>query len=83
MAVKRCMSGTNSSQLAPMTSRYVSFPTRILVSPNLSQARLACTTAWIASPEETVQLLDELAAHTTAEELIRKDETLKVLRASA
>ena len=25
------------------------------------KARLACTTAWIASPAETVQLLDELA----------------------
>ena len=27
------------------------------------QARLACTTAWIASPAETVQLLDELSYH--------------------
>lgn len=27
------------------------------------KARLACTTAWIASPAETVALLDELAAH--------------------
>lgn len=27
---------------------------------NSDQARLACTTAWIASPAETVQLLDEL-----------------------
>ena len=27
------------------------------------QARLACTTAWIASPAETIQLLDELASH--------------------
>lgn len=25
------------------------------------KARLACTTAWIASPRETVQLLDEIA----------------------
>lgn len=25
------------------------------------KARLACTTAWIASPAETVQLLDEIA----------------------
>ena len=29
-----------------------------------SQARLACTTAWIANPAETVQLLDELATHS-------------------
>ena len=28
------------------------------------KARLACTTAWIASPVETVQLLDELAEHS-------------------
>ena len=28
------------------------------------KARLACTTAWIANPGETVQLLDELAAHS-------------------
>lgn len=45
------------------------------------QARLACTTAWIASPVETVQLLDELAAHTQAEDLERRDNALKVLRA--
>lgn len=25
------------------------------------KARLACTTAWIASPTETIQLLDEIA----------------------
>lgn len=34
------------------------------VDTAVSQARLACTTAWIASPEETVQLLDELAFHS-------------------
>ena len=28
-----------------------------------SQARLACTTAWIANPAETVQLLDEIAQY--------------------
>ena len=28
------------------------------------KARLACTTAWIANPGETVQLLDELSAHS-------------------
>lgn len=32
----------------------------ILTCENSDQARLACTTAWIASPLETVQLLDEL-----------------------
>ncbi|SLM39140.1 imp-specific 5-nucleotidase 1 [Lasallia pustulata] len=30
------------------------------------KARLACTTAWIASPAETVALLDELDHHATA-----------------
>lgn len=29
------------------------------------KARLACTTAWIASPAETVQLLDEIFWHST------------------
>lgn len=29
-----------------------------------AQARLACTTAWIANPAETVQLLDELESHS-------------------
>ena len=27
------------------------------------KARLACTTAWVASPAETMQLLDELEFH--------------------
>ncbi|KAI9795605.1 MAG: IMP 5'-nucleotidase [Piccolia ochrophora] len=31
------------------------------------KARLACTTAWIAGPAETVALLDELEAHTEDE----------------
>ncbi|MCJ1306702.1 IMP 5'-nucleotidase [Agyrium rufum] len=33
------------------------------------KARLACTTAWIASPEETAQLLDELQAHRSRHEI--------------
>jgi IMP and pyridine-specific 5'-nucleotidase len=32
-----------------------------MLTVNVTQARLACTTAWIASPAETVQLLDEIA----------------------
>jgi len=28
------------------------------------KARLACTTAWIANPAETVQLLDEVESHS-------------------
>ncbi|MCJ1347483.1 IMP 5'-nucleotidase [Peltigera leucophlebia] len=32
------------------------------------KARLACTTAWIASPAETVELLDELADHIHSKE---------------
>lgn len=35
-------------------------PSYRLLETNLSQARLACTTAWIASPAETVALLDEI-----------------------
>lgn len=46
------------------------------------QARLACTTAWIASPSETVQLLDELVTHTRSEDLKKRDEVLKALRAT-
>lgn len=33
------------------------------VGANDFKARLACTTAWIASPAETVTLLDELSQH--------------------
>lgn len=29
------------------------------------KARLACTTAWIANPAETVELLDEISFHDT------------------
>ena len=32
------------------------------------KARLACTTAWIASPAETVELMDELAHHLRSKE---------------
>jgi IMP and pyridine-specific 5'-nucleotidase len=32
----------------------------------LTNVRLACTTAWIASPAETVALLDEISQLSTA-----------------
>ncbi|KAI4154680.1 MAG: hypothetical protein LQ340_001524 [Diploschistes diacapsis] len=35
-----------------------------LSSSNDFRARLACTTAWVANPTETVQLLDELELHS-------------------
>lgn len=46
------------------------------------QARLACTTAWIASPAETVDLLDELAAHTAEERVTweKKHEDLEPVK---
>lgn len=59
---------TNFSLLVPMISRYahrfLSFLSRSLANRwTLFQARLASTTAWIASPTETVELLDELDEH--------------------
>lgn len=30
------------------------------------QARLACTTAWISNPDETVALLDEFEGHLSS-----------------
>ncbi|KAL9122117.1 MAG: hypothetical protein Q9187_001326 [Circinaria calcarea] len=38
------------------------------------KARLACTTAWIANPAETVQLLDELDFHAKAASPTRRPE---------
>ncbi|KAG9547831.1 hypothetical protein KCV01_g23962, partial [Aureobasidium melanogenum] len=49
-----------------MTSRFVKFVTPCGIHANRYQARLACTTAWIASPAETVALLDEISQLSTA-----------------
>ncbi|KAK4694080.1 IMP and pyridine-specific 5'-nucleotidase, partial [Lecanoromycetidae sp. Uapishka_2] len=42
----------------------------------------ACTTAWIANPSETVQLLDELAIHSESKDFRRKTPTPEVLGAA-
>ena len=39
----------------------------------LTDNRLACTTAWIASPAETVALLDEISQLSTAPESLPQD----------
>lgn len=39
----------------------------------LMNDRLACTTAWIASPAETVALLDEISQLSTAPESLARD----------
>jgi len=65
------MLATSSCLLARMTSRYV-LSHRTLLNTHRSnpssQARLACTTAWIASPAETVSLLDEIESFTAESE---------------
>lgn len=60
-----CMLAISSCPRGPMISRSVLtlFKPR---SSSLEQARLASTTAWIASPTETIQLLDELEELETA-----------------
>lgn len=60
------MSEINFSLLARMTSRFVYssvFLSYRLLNVHAIQARLASTTAWVASPIETVALLDELEEH--------------------
>ncbi|KAH0366121.1 IMP-specific 5'-nucleotidase-like protein 1, partial [Aureobasidium melanogenum] len=43
------------------------------IGANDFKARLACTTAWIASPAETVALLDEISQLSTAPESLPRD----------
>lgn len=58
-APELCMWAISSYLREQMTSRSVyTVPIPAAYSP--VQARLASTTAWIANPKETVQLLDEL-----------------------
>ena len=93
LACQRYFGGIEGSKTLHVGDQFLSagandFKVCVLYYPESSfldhlQARLACTTAWIASPAETVQLLDELAAHTKAAELEKVDDTLKRLRAAA
>ncbi|KAL6718243.1 IMP 5'-nucleotidase [Lecanora helva] len=77
MACQRYLGGIEGSKTLHVGDQFLS------AGANDFKARLACTTAWIASPVETVQLLDELAAHTRSTEFERVDDGLKRLRASS
>ena len=58
LACQRYLGGIQRSQTLHIGDQFLS------AGANDFKARLACTTAWIASPAETVQLLDELAWHS-------------------
>ncbi|KAK3705374.1 IMP 5'-nucleotidase [Vermiconidia calcicola] len=55
MACQRYFGGIDGSRSLHVGDQFLS------AGANDFKARLACTTAWIASPAETVQLLDEIA----------------------
>lgn len=55
MACQRFFGGIDGSKTLHVGDQFLS------AGANDFKARLACTTAWIASPAETVQLLDEIA----------------------
>ncbi len=55
LACQRFFGGIEGSKSLHVGDQFLS------AGANDFKARLACTTAWIASPAETVQLLDELA----------------------
>ena len=57
LACQKFLGGIEGSRTLHVGDQFLS------AGANDFKARLACTTAWIASPAETVQLLDELAEH--------------------
>ena len=57
LACQRYLGGIEGSKTLHIGDQFLS------AGANDFKARLACTTAWIANPGETVQLLDELSAH--------------------
>lgn len=57
LACQRYLGGIEGSKTLHVGDQFLS------AGANDFKARLACTTAWIASPGETVQLLDELNTH--------------------
>ncbi|KAG7002084.1 IMP-specific 5'-nucleotidase 1 [Physcia stellaris] len=57
LACQRYLGGIEGSRTLHVGDQFLS------AGANDFKARLACTTAWIASPAETVQLLDELVEH--------------------
>lgn len=59
LACQRYLGGIQGSKTLHIGDQFLS------AGANDFKARLACTTAWIASPAETVQLLDELDLHSS------------------
>jgi IMP and pyridine-specific 5'-nucleotidase len=55
LACQRFFGGIEGSKTLHVGDQFLS------AGANDFKARLACTTAWIANPSETVQLLDEIA----------------------
>ena len=76
LACQKYLGGITGSKTLHVGDQFLS------AGANDFKARLACTTAWIASPAETVALLDELMEHGVAEEFEKMDEKLKALRGS-
>ncbi|KAL2038790.1 hypothetical protein N7G274_008548 [Stereocaulon virgatum] len=58
LACQRYLGGIEGGKTLHIGDQFLS------AGANDFKARLACTTAWIASPTETVELLDELATHS-------------------
>ena len=58
LACQRYLGGIEGGKTLHIGDQFLS------AGANDFKARLACTTAWIANPGETVQLLDELSAHS-------------------
>ena len=58
LACQRYLGGIEGSKTLHVGDQFLS------AGANDFKARLACTTAWIANPGETVQLLDELSTHS-------------------
>ena len=58
LACQRYLGGIEGSKTLHIGDQFLS------AGANDFKARLACTTAWIANPAETVQLLDELSNHS-------------------
>ena len=68
LACQRSLGGIEGSKTLNSGYQFLS------AGANYFKARLACTTAWIASPAETVQLLDELAFHSNSAKQLRSSQ---------
>lgn len=58
LACQRYLGGIEDSKTLHVGDQFLS------AGANDFKTRMACTTAWITNPEETVQLLDELIAYS-------------------